>query len=114
MRAVLMTAVGAPVVLKIAEVPEPEVTAEHDVRVRLRAAGVNPVDCKLRSGGTIGGSLPLLDVSWANTRQRQADSDFACTRICGRQLADLQHLGRRALPVIPCRDHGSPLDADEG
>ena len=60
MRAVLMTAVGGPEVLKIAEVPEPEVTGERDVRVRLQAAGINPVDCKLRSGGTIGGSLPVV------------------------------------------------------
>ncbi len=60
MRAVLMTAVGGPEVLKIAEVPEPEVTGERDVRVRLEAAGINPVDCKLRSGGTIGGSLPVV------------------------------------------------------
>jgi NADPH:quinone reductase len=60
MRAVLMTAVGGPDVLKVAELPEPEITGEHDVRVRLRAAGINPVDTKLRSGGTIGGTLPAV------------------------------------------------------
>jgi NADPH:quinone reductase len=60
MRAVLMTAVGGPEVLKIAEVPEAELAGERDVRVRLRAAGVNPIDCKLRSGGTISGSLPVV------------------------------------------------------
>jgi len=60
MRAVLMTAVGDPGVLKLAEVPEPGAPAGHEVRVRLRAAGVNPVDCKLRAAGTIGGSLPTV------------------------------------------------------
>jgi NADPH2:quinone reductase len=40
--------------------PEPEAPSGHGVRVRLRAAGVNPVDCKLRAGGTIGGSLPAI------------------------------------------------------
>ena len=60
MRAVLMTAVGAPEVLELASLPEPERSEEHDVRVRLRAAGINPVDYKLRSHGTIGGSLPAV------------------------------------------------------
>ncbi len=60
MRAVLMTAVGGPEVLRVAELPEPEIRADHDVLVRLRAAGINPVDCKLRSGGTIGGTLPAV------------------------------------------------------
>ena len=60
MRAVLMMAVGGPEVLEVAEVPEPEVVDARGVRVRLRAAGINPVDYKLRSGGTIGGSLPAV------------------------------------------------------
>jgi len=60
MRAVLMTAVGAPNVLQVADVPEPDVLDAHDVRVRLRAAGINPLDYKLRSGGTIGGTLPAI------------------------------------------------------
>ena len=60
MRAVQMTAVGGPEVLKPADVAEPEIAGPHDVRVRLRAAGINPVDYKLRSGGLIGGSLPAV------------------------------------------------------
>jgi NADPH:quinone reductase-like Zn-dependent oxidoreductase len=87
-RAVLMTAVGGPDVLKIAELPEPEVTGEHDVRVRLRAAGINPVDTKLRSGGTIGGTLPAV-LGWdgagvvdatgpAVSRVRRGDAVYFC------------------------------------
>jgi hypothetical protein len=53
-----MTAVGGPEVLEVADVPESDVVDAHDVLVRLRAAGINPVDYKLRFGGTIGGTLP--------------------------------------------------------
>jgi NADPH2:quinone reductase len=60
MRAVLMTAVGGPDVLQVAEVPEPEITGERDVKVRLKAAGINPVDYKLRSSGLISGTLPAV------------------------------------------------------
>ena len=60
MRAILMTAVGGPEVLKLEDLPEPEITGEHDVLVRLRAAGVNPVDYKLRSHGTFGNALPAI------------------------------------------------------
>src|ERR1700733_9730139 len=60
MRAVLMTAAGGPEVLQVAELPEPQITGERDVRERLRAAGLNPVDYKLRTYGTIGGSLPAV------------------------------------------------------
>jgi NADPH:quinone reductase len=60
MRAIHMTAVGGPDVLKLVDVAEPHLRGEHDVKVRLRAAGINPVDYKLRSSGTIGGVLPAI------------------------------------------------------
>jgi NADPH:quinone reductase len=59
-RAIVMTAVGGPEVLECQELPDPEVAGERDVRVRLHAAGINPVDYKLRSAGTIGGHLPAI------------------------------------------------------
>lgn len=88
MRAVLMTAVGGPEVLEPTELAEPEIAGEHDVRVRLLAAGVNPVDCKLRSRGTIGGSLPTV-LGWdgagvvesigpAVSRVRAGDEVYFC------------------------------------
>jgi hypothetical protein len=46
-------------VLRLVELPEPEITGERHVKVRLRAAGINPADYKQRAGGTIGGSLPV-------------------------------------------------------
>lgn len=51
MKAVLMTATGGPEVLKLAEVETPGLTDPHQIKVRLRAAGVNPIDTKLRSRG---------------------------------------------------------------
>jgi len=88
MRAVLMTAVGGPEVLQVADVPEPEVLDAHDVRVRLRAAGINPIDYKLRSSGTIGGTLPVVlgwdgagvvdQVGASVTRFRPGDEVYFC------------------------------------
>ena len=51
MKAMLMTAIGGPEVLQPAEVETPQPGA-GEIRVRLKAAGVNPVDTKLRSRGT--------------------------------------------------------------
>ncbi|MEW6494894.1 MAG: zinc-dependent alcohol dehydrogenase family protein [Cyanobacteriota bacterium] len=52
MKAVLMTAAGEPEVLQLQEVPEPKIQNDTDLLVRLHAAGVNPIDTKLRQRGT--------------------------------------------------------------
>ena len=47
-----MTAAGpADRVLQPADIPEPEITAANQIKVALYAAGVNPIDTKLRSRG---------------------------------------------------------------
>ena len=52
MKAIHMTAPGpAEDVLAVVEVPEPEITEPGQIKVQLKAAGVNPVDTKLRSRG---------------------------------------------------------------
>ena len=51
MKAILMTAVGEPDVLKYQDIQEPEITEPTQIKVRLQAAGVNPVDAKIRSNG---------------------------------------------------------------
>jgi NADPH:quinone reductase len=48
MQAIVMTAAGGPEVLQVVDVPVPELSGDHDVRVRLLAAGVNPIDTKVR------------------------------------------------------------------
>ena len=51
MKAMVMTATGGPEVLQPAELPVPEIVDPHQIRVRLRAAGINPIDTKLRERG---------------------------------------------------------------
>jgi NADPH:quinone reductase-like Zn-dependent oxidoreductase len=83
-----MTAVGGPEVLEVADLPDPEITGNHDVLVRLRAAGINPVDYKLRQYGTFGNTVPAI-LGWdgagvvdstgpAVTRVRPGDEVYFC------------------------------------
>jgi len=51
MRAVVMTAIGDPEVLRQIELPRPVIDGDDQVLVRVHAAGVNPIDTKLRSRG---------------------------------------------------------------
>lgn len=52
MQAILMRAPGGPEVLQPGEIPLPELPSPFHLRVRLHAAGINPVDTKLRNNGT--------------------------------------------------------------
>ncbi|MFE6778961.1 NADP-dependent oxidoreductase [Streptomyces sp. NPDC057702] len=56
MRAVVVRTVGGPEALEVAEVPVPP-TGVGRVRVRVEAAGVNPVDAATRSGALIAAGL---------------------------------------------------------
>ena len=49
MKAILMTAAGSPDVLQSCEIPLPKLPSEHHVRIKLAAAGINPLDAKLRT-----------------------------------------------------------------
>ena len=50
MKAVVMNATGEADVLDYVDLPKPEISAADQVLVRLHAAGVNPVDIKMREG----------------------------------------------------------------
>ncbi len=52
MKAVLMTAPGAPEVLQLQQVPNPSSPGDTELLIRLKAAGINPIDTKLRQRGT--------------------------------------------------------------
>ncbi|MEN8169724.1 MAG: zinc-dependent alcohol dehydrogenase family protein [Pseudomonadota bacterium] len=52
MKAILMSDCGSPEVLQLADIDTPKISHEHQVLVRLKAAGINPIDTKLRSNGT--------------------------------------------------------------
>lgn len=60
MKAILMTQPGPPDSLELRDIPEPEITTPTHIKVRLRAAGVNPVDTKLRAKGVLAGELPAV------------------------------------------------------
>ena len=61
MKAILMTRPGPVEVLEPADLPEPLIAHPTGIKVRLRAAGVNPVDTKLRRNGLLGaGPLPAV------------------------------------------------------
>ena len=49
MKAIFATAPGGPDVLQLRDIPKPELPSPHHLRVKLAAAGVNPVDTKLRA-----------------------------------------------------------------
>ncbi len=51
MKAVVMTAAGPADVLKVQDVPGPQLEGDRDILVRLYAAGINPIDTKLRDHG---------------------------------------------------------------
>jgi NADPH:quinone reductase len=82
-----MAAVGGPEVLQPAEVAELEF-GRRDVRIVLRAAGVNPVDAKLRAHGTLAGQPPAIlgwdgagvvsDVGADVTRFQPGDEVYFC------------------------------------
>ncbi|USR89405.1 zinc-dependent alcohol dehydrogenase family protein [Phormidium yuhuli AB48] len=52
MKAVVMTGAGAPDVLELRDLPVPRIERPTQVLVRLKAAGVNPIDTKVRQRGT--------------------------------------------------------------
>ena len=53
MKAIQMREPGGPDVLSLVDLPAPEIRSPTEVLVRLEAAGVNPVDTKIRARGTL-------------------------------------------------------------
>lgn len=52
MKSIVMTTNGLPSVLQPQDVISPKITTPQDILIRLRAAGINPIDTKLRQRGT--------------------------------------------------------------
>jgi len=53
MKAIMMTAIGNPDVLQLRDIDEPQISNATQLKVRLKAAGVNPVDTKIRRNGLL-------------------------------------------------------------
>jgi len=61
MKAVMLTGAGGTENLKLMEVPDPVLAGPQDILIRLHAAGLNPVDYKLRRvGGFYPNRMPLI------------------------------------------------------
>ena len=61
MKAILMERIGGPEVLRLADVKTPQITNSHELLIRIKAAGLNPVDGKQRERGTrYPGTLPQI------------------------------------------------------
>ncbi|MEC4983395.1 MAG: zinc-dependent alcohol dehydrogenase family protein [Oscillatoria sp. PMC 1068.18] len=52
MKAIAMTTPGNPDVLQLQEMPTPQIQKPTEILVKLKAAGINPIDTKIRSRGT--------------------------------------------------------------
>lgn len=89
MKAVQMTAIGDVDVLQLADIEEPEITTPAQLKVQLHAAGVNPVDTKLRSRGVFypdalpavlgcDGAGVVVETGSAVTRFRTGDAVWFC------------------------------------
>ncbi len=71
MRAVRFSTFGDPEVLRLAEAPEPH-PGPDQIRVVVRARGVNPADWKIREG-ELGGELPQgMGMRWRGSSTRSA------------------------------------------
>ena len=52
MKAIVMTRAGSPEVLEFRDIPTPQIKTPTELLIQLKAAGVNPIDTKLRQRGT--------------------------------------------------------------
>lgn len=78
MRAMTMNGVGGPEVLRLVDVPRP-VAGPNELLVRVKAAGVNPIDYKLRKSGAMGagpGTILGFDVAGIVEEAGAAVSEF--------------------------------------
>lgn len=58
MRALVMARAGGPEVLELREIMRPRLTADTDILVRVKAAGINPADWQNRKNGAVYGDGP--------------------------------------------------------
>jgi len=61
MRAILLHSPGGADQLRLGEVPSPGISEPREIKIRVKAAGINPVDTKLRQRGTyFPGQMPAI------------------------------------------------------
>ena len=98
-KAILMTAAGNAGVLQLREIPKPELPSPHHLLVKLAAAGVNPLDTKLRANPVYHpDKLPAIlgcdgagvveEIGSAVTRFKVGDAVYFCNGGLGGNLGD--------------------------
>src|SRR3989338_3899511 len=97
MKAILMTAAGNADVLQLREIAKPELPSPHHLRVKLAAAGGNPIDTKLRANpvyhpdklpairGCDGAGI-VAETGGAVTRFKPGDAVYFCNGGLGGNL----------------------------
>jgi NADPH2:quinone reductase len=115
MKAILMTAVGGPEVLSPGEIDEPQITSPTEIKVRLHAAGINPVDTKVRRKGVFfpnplpavlgcDGAGEVVAVGKAADRFKPGDKVWFCHGGLGREqgnYAEYTVLDQRWAGLMP-------------
>lgn len=115
MKAILMTATGSPDVLQFQDIPEPQITLPTHIKVKLAAAGVNPVDTKIRRNGLFygqplpavlgcDGSGTVVETGHAASRFKPGDKVWFCHGGLGREqgnYAEYNVLDGRWVALMP-------------
>ncbi len=116
MKAIFMTAVGDSSVLSLNEnTPEPTISKSTDVKIKLKAAGVNPVDTKIRRNGIFypnplpailgcDGAGEIVEIGSEVTNFKVGDKVWFCHGGLGREqgnYAEYTVINQRWLSLMP-------------
>jgi NADPH:quinone reductase len=116
MQSIVMTAIGEPDVLKFQDTEEPVITHATEIKVKLEAAGVNPVDTKVRRYGVFfeeegvstilgcDGAGEVIEIGRAVTRFKIGDKVWFCHGGLGREqgnYAQFNVLDQRWASLMP-------------
>jgi NADPH:quinone reductase-like Zn-dependent oxidoreductase len=124
MKAMQFDRTGTPDVLHLADVPEPH-AGRGQVRIAVRAAGVNPVDWKIRGGSTLGAvpvplpSVPGLEAAGIIDEVgpgvegvRPGDAVFGATERAAAEFAVLTHWAVKPEGMSFAEAAGIPMAAE--
>ncbi|CAG1023352.1 partial Zinc-type alcohol dehydrogenase-like protein, partial [Patescibacteria group bacterium] len=115
MQSIVMTAIGTPDVLTLENSIEPEITKATEIKVKLNAAGINPIDTKVRRHGVFYGNTPpavlgcdgagvVVAIGSAVTRFKVGDNVWFCHGGLGREqgnYAEFNVLDERFASLMP-------------
>ncbi len=115
MKAIMMTAIGKPDVLVLTDIDEPEISTATQIKIRIKAAGVNPVDTKIRSNGLLydhplpavlgcDGAGEVVETGSAVSQFKIGDKVWFCHGGLGREqgnYADVTVIDQRWVSLMP-------------